>query len=255
MMSDLRKFPRLEVRQNMKYRIKGDNELLGGQIQNMSGGGMCITTRKPLKNGDQLDIEYRLPGNVGAVIASAVVAWSSPSKNGMMSPHLAGIEFVKVPEHSREEIIEYVNRRLKAMRAGKSSKVEILYSDPDAPRVMVVDDDVEILDMLKMVLCEEYNVIAASDSMAAVEAARDRKPDIIFLDLKMPGMDGFQTLVSLKEDEDTKPIPVVMLSAVKSKMDVVNAFQKGACGYITKPFEENVLLDKVKEVLAVGRVS
>lgn len=253
MTSDLRRFPRLEVRQNMKYRLKGETELHGGQIQNMSGGGMCVSTRKPLKSGDEISLEFRLPGNVGAVIVSAVVAWSTPSKNGLMTPHLAGIEFLKVPEHSREEIVEYVNRRLKAIRAGKSDKVELLYSDPDAPRIMVVDDDVEILDLLKMVLCDEYNVIAASDSRAAVEAARERKPDLIFLDLKMPGMDGFQTLLMLKEDEETKPIPVVMLTSVKSRIDVVNAFQKGASGFITKPFEERVLLDKVKEVLAVGK--
>lgn len=110
---------------------------------------------------------------------------------------------------------------------------------PDAVRatILIVDDQPENLDVLSKILQPYYRVRAArSGEQALRAAATDPKPDLILLDIMMPGMNGYKVCEKLKEDRSLAEIPVIFLSALTEADGKVNAFQVGGVDYITKPF-------------------
>jgi CheY-like chemotaxis protein len=97
-------------------------------------------------------------------------------------------------------------------------------------------------------------VLEASSGQEGLELAEAAKPDVIILDIMMPQMDGFDTLAKLKANPVTKDIPVVMCTARSLAREVNMAVELGAMGFITKPIEEEALVDKIKDVLtAMGK--
>ena len=104
--------------------------------------------------------------------------------------------------------------------------------------VMVVDDTPANLKLLqKMLQSKGYRVLAFTDGEQALNAAAQSPPDLIFLDIKMPGMNGFEVCERLKADEVLKDIPVVFISALAETADKVKAFAAGGVDYVTKPFQ------------------
>jgi DNA-binding response OmpR family regulator len=122
--------------------------------------------------------------------------------------------------------------------------------------VMVVDDDNDILELARLVLeGGGYRVIPASSGADALRTLAGERPDLILLDINMPGMDGWQVLRLLKVDERTTDIPVAMFSIKSQVRDRVLGLQGGACDYIAKPFACEELLGRVRNILdsAPGR--
>jgi DNA-binding response OmpR family regulator len=118
-----------------------------------------------------------------------------------------------------------------------------------AETVLVVDDDRDILDLARLVLEDGgYQVIAAPSGQAALDAAQSR-PDLILLDVNMPGMDGWEVLKILKVDERTQEIPVALFTIKSQVRDRVLGLQGGACDYIAKPFAQDELLARVRRIL------
>ena len=120
----------------------------------------------------------------------------------------------------------------------------------DKKKILLVDDEPELVEMVKIRL-ESYNyeVIAAYDGQEAIEKARNEKPDLIILDLMLPKMDGYKVCRMLKFDEKYKNIPIVMFTARAQESDEELGYECGADAYITKPFEPQVLIDKMRELL------
>ncbi len=131
-------------------------------------------------------------------------------------------------------------------------------------RILCVDDDVPQLTIISMVLKKEgYTVETARDGNEGLKKARDWKPDLIIMDVMMPGLDGFQATKKLKEDPDTKHIGVLMLTAkggvnenVKKAyematrvQDRLKGFDSGAVDFLTKPVKAKDLVARVKAVL------
>ena len=116
--------------------------------------------------------------------------------------------------------------------------------------VLVVDDEEDILELLRFNLSKEgYHVICATTGERAVEMARSELPDLIVLDLMLPGMDGLEVAKFLKNAPETQNIPIVMLTAKGEESDVVTGLELGADDYITKPFSPRILVARVKAVL------
>ena len=117
-------------------------------------------------------------------------------------------------------------------------------------RVLIIDDEesIRILCRLNLEL-EGYEVMEAADGETGVSIARAAKPDVIFLDVMMPVMDGWEALVRLKGDDATADIPVVMLTARVSEADEIMAWGAGVLEYIHKPFDPDVLLECVAEAM------
>ena len=117
-------------------------------------------------------------------------------------------------------------------------------------RILVVDDEEDIVKLVKMYLeHHRYEVITANDGQVGLEKAKTEKPDLIVLDLMLPKMDGYKVCGLLKKDTRYAKIPVVMFTARAQEKDVKLGQEVGADAYITKPFEPEVLLSKIKELL------
>ena len=116
-------------------------------------------------------------------------------------------------------------------------------------KILVVDDEDDILHFLEMVLREKgYQVTTASGGHEALTRAQIDKPDLVLLDIMMPQMDGWEVLKLLRVDEDTRRIPVAMLSARTEAKDRVQGLQEGAIDYICKPFSLGELLAKIETI-------
>ncbi len=117
-------------------------------------------------------------------------------------------------------------------------------------KILVVDDEKELVEMIKMRLeANDYETITAYDGHEALEKARKEKPDLIILDLMLPKIDGYKVCGLLKADTRYNKIPIIMFTARAQESDEKLGFECGADAYITKPFESEVLLVKIKELL------
>ncbi|MFA5199200.1 MAG: response regulator, partial [Candidatus Omnitrophota bacterium] len=116
--------------------------------------------------------------------------------------------------------------------------------------ILIVEDEKDIIKMLEYNLKKEgFKVSDTRDGESALEEARRGHPDIILLDLMLPGIDGLEVCKSLKNDPKTSSIPVIMLTAKSQESDKIVGLELGADDYITKPFSPRELIARIKAVL------
>jgi DNA-binding response OmpR family regulator len=117
-------------------------------------------------------------------------------------------------------------------------------------KILVVDDEVDLVETVRFPLeMEGFNVLVSYNGEDALSQARKEKPDLIILDLMLPKLDGYKVCRLLKFDERYKHIPILMLTAKTQEKDKVLGKETGADEYITKPFEMDYLMEKVKAYL------
>jgi len=123
-------------------------------------------------------------------------------------------------------------------------------------RILVVDDTTANLQLLTKLLTEHgYTVYPASDGDLALEFVRSTLPDLILLDIRMPGMDGYEVCRRLKADERTRSIPLIFISILEDEGDKVRGFRAGAVDYITKPFQPEEVLARIKTHLRLRELT
>ncbi len=123
-----------------------------------------------------------------------------------------------------------------------------------AETILVVDDDLDILELLKMNLEPEgYDVQTASDGESAVQSASTDPPDLILLDVMMPHKNGFQVIEELKDIQETKNVPIILVTARGQTEDKVRGLDTGADDYITKPFDLREVTARIEAVLGRTR--
>ena len=115
--------------------------------------------------------------------------------------------------------------------------------------IVAVDDSVIILKMLGKVLGDKFDLHAFVDTNRALEFLKKKTPDLILLDIDMPGISGFEMLKQIKEIEALKDVPVIFLTASGDKEHVVKAVAGGANDYAVKPIDEEILLKKINALL------
>jgi two-component system alkaline phosphatase synthesis response regulator PhoP len=116
--------------------------------------------------------------------------------------------------------------------------------------ILVVDDEEDILELVRYNLAKEgYNVTGVGTGEDGLEAARAKRPDLVLLDLMLPGIDGLDVCKVLKHDGTTQHIPVIILSAKGEEADIVTGLEIGADDYIVKPFSPRVVSARIKSVL------
>ncbi|GGF63955.1 response regulator [Alteromonas lipolytica] len=113
------------------------------------------------------------------------------------------------------------------------------------PTVLIVDDESMNINILMDLLKSDYRLIAAKDGTQALQRVSQSTPDLILLDIMMPGMDGYSVCERLKASPDTRDIPVIFISAMGEVQDETRGFEVGAVDYITKPFSPPVVLARV----------
>lgn len=116
--------------------------------------------------------------------------------------------------------------------------------------ILVVEDDKDITEMIEYNLEKEgYVIVSAATGEESIDVAKKLSPDLVILDLMLPGMDGFETCRKLKADERTARIPIIMLTARSREADKVAGLEIGADDYMTKPFSPRELSARIKAVL------
>lgn len=124
------------------------------------------------------------------------------------------------------------------------------------PYIAVVEDDSNIQKLIMYALNSNgYEALGYGDGAAFLAAAQGRRPDLVILDIMMPGMDGIQVLKKMREGVDMRRTPVMMLTAKNGEIDKVGALDLGADDYMTKPFGVMEMLSRVKALLRRSRMS
>lgn len=117
-------------------------------------------------------------------------------------------------------------------------------------RIVVADDDDDIRELVEFKLTTlGHEVVACADGAAALAACRDTLPDLVILDVTMPGMSGLEAVAAIRADEALAELPVVMLTARAQDGDIDAGITSGATDYVTKPFSPRELAARVEELL------
>jgi len=114
-------------------------------------------------------------------------------------------------------------------------------------KIVVADDELYIRLLVKDILEPEYVILEASNGEEAVIITRTQQPDLVLMDILMPKLDGYTACYAIKTDELTKTIPVIMLTGIGHELNKQFSQEMGAAAYITKPFNPENLLDKVRQ--------
>lgn len=115
-------------------------------------------------------------------------------------------------------------------------------------RILAVDDDVIVLTRISTILRSEYDLVTVNSGMRALRYLEQEQPDLILLDIRMAQQDGIETLRKIRNMEECKDIPVIMLTGVENKDIVVESAKLGICDYLLKPFSTTELLKRVRRV-------
>ena len=118
--------------------------------------------------------------------------------------------------------------------------------------LLIVDDEHVNLNILTHILDKDYTVHTASDGKSAVEKAKELLPDLILLDIVMPGTDGYETLVKLKNIEETKDIPVIFITGLNQPEEEEKGLVLGAADYILKPFSAKIIKLRVEHQIQIN---
>jgi len=153
--------------------------------------------------------------------------------------HLGAVDFLTKP-------IEY-GELLKSLKKIESSIGKVTGVKKE---VLVIDDEVDVANLIKVNLEDQgYDVFVAYNGPDAIAIARERKPEVIMLDLAMPGMDGFSVMKVLKQDKETEHIPIIVLTGHDTKGYKQKSLMLGAAQYMTKPFSEKDIVEEIKKVI------
>ena len=136
------------------------------------------------------------------------------------------------------------------MNTPHSAKARSSRTGSEQGRLLVVEDELHLQELLQYRLGQEgYTVACASTGEEGLKAARANPPDLILLDLMLPGMDGLEVCHALRRDEVTAHVPVIMVTARGEESDVIKGLEMGADDYVVKPFSPKVVAARVKAVL------
>jgi twitching motility two-component system response regulator PilH len=152
-------------------------------------------------------------------------------------------------------ILDIFKRRAIADAAAGERRADERVRTTLGARLLVVDDSATIRAVLgKMLVQDGYEVLKAGDGEAAIEAARSQSPDLVFLDIVLPGMSGFAVLRALRHDPRTATTPIIMMSGNQQATEQFYVQRFGADGFVKKPFGRREVFDAIRELVRAGRM-
>lgn len=255
--TEKRRFRRLEEEFDV------DCEDTKAVTRNISASGVCIYSERTYPRGSILPLIISLPSEGGLIKAKAKVIWSDKIEGrdriGMEYIEIEGADvaiiYAQAAMKKRREEMQPQKPQKRAEGAEErkpkeKTKPELSTKDIN---IMVIDDEQVILDLFTRVLgAKGYNVICAKDGFEALEAAKDKRIDLVFIDIKLPGgMNGVGTFRMLKKE---KPgIKAVMITGFSVEKEIAEAIKNGAVGALKKPFDNiqeiyDVIEKNVREV-------
>ena len=214
-----------------------------------SGIGLALVREVISLHGGSVEAAS-VPGN-GSVFTVRV-----PFGAGHLPPaRLAGASMATEPLRRREAFVEEVARWTQPPGpAGVTAPDLDPGMDPARARVLLADDNADMREYLSRLLAEHWEVETVADGVAALEAVRRCPPDLVLSDVMMPRLDGFELLRALRDDPETRSLPVVLLSARAGEEDRVEGLTASADDYLVKPFTARELLARVRVHLELARL-
>ncbi len=204
--------------------------MTGCTLKSLSAHGVTLKTPQPLDKDLQVEISVQLPDGTEAALA-AVVLWTRPDLS------IAGLKLLNV-DGTMEKRLLYAIETLLGQRTQGPSLARV---------VLVADDDPSILDFTSRVVTKAgHRVIRAERGDVALELIRKERPDLVFLDVLMPGLDGLEVCKAIRADAALARTPVILLSAMGEDRLIAAAKNAQADGYLTKPMR----LDAMRALLA-----
>lgn len=126
--------------------------------------------------------------------------------------------------------------------------------EDETPTVLIVDDNPTNVKVIALTLRQlQFKLVIATNGNSAIEMVEKTRPDLVLLDVMMPGIDGYQTCKIIKSKSENQDLPIVFLTALSDKENTVKGFQSGGVDYITKPFDKNELISRVKTHIQLKR--
>ncbi|MDX1494475.1 MAG: response regulator, partial [Longimicrobiales bacterium] len=166
-----------------------------------------------------------------------------------------GVVVVEADTPLDEAVLRARRRLFRAREAGRNQVVDSDTPDPDTTAKILVaeDDEISATILLHRLEKEGLDIVRYDNGREAYEAALEEVPDLVILDIKMPGMDGFEVLERLRRTPAYAPVPIILLTSMGSEADVVRGFNLGADDYVLKPFSPVELSARVWRLLRRGR--
>jgi CheY-like chemotaxis protein len=215
---------------DLSARVLRPQVMNGCATKSLSVHGVTLKTPQPLEQDAQLGLALQLPDGTEAMV-SAVVMWTRADLS------LAGLKLLEIDSTMEIRLLYAVEVLL-----GQRTLARGL-----ARAVLVADDDPSILDFTSRVVTKAgHRVIRAERGDVALELVRKERPDLVFLDVLMPGLDGLEVCKAIRADAALARTPVILLSAMGEERLIAAAKTAGADGYLTKPMR----LDAMRAVLA-----
>ena len=217
-------------------------------VGRLGGGEFAVYTPDPVED-DPTAVAERV---LDAVRASELVGPDGEPVNPTAS---IGVVEVSADSSLDEAVLRARQRLFRAREAGRNQVVDSDERDEESTaRVLVAEDDeISATILLHRLEKEGLEVVRYDNGKEAYEAALEAVPDLVILDIKMPGMDGFEVLERLRRTPAYASIPIILLTSMGSEADVVRGFSLGADDYVLKPFSPVELSARVWRLLRRGR--
>jgi len=116
-------------------------------------------------------------------------------------------------------------------------------------KILIIEDDLDIRIMMEYILREDYDLVLCEDGRSGIDKAVEERPDLILLDIYMPGISGLEVCKAVRDNSEISSTPVILLTAGALKEEVSEGYAIGADDYIFKPFEPEELIERIEKLL------
>jgi signal transduction histidine kinase len=220
-------------------------ELHGGRIWAESdgeGAGTTVHLLLPIGEPDERHDEEILHDDLGGTL----------DVGRAISEVEADLNLVSTSTSSESMIeMERTVERWEGGRPDAAAGIALPLLGPDTPEVLIVEDNPDMRALLKMIVGREFRVRVASNGREALDALNESHPDLVLTDLMMPEMSGIELCGAIKEREETRTIPVVLVTSKAEREMKIEGLEFGADDYVTKPFHPRELLARVRSLVRV----
>ncbi|MCL9773412.1 response regulator [Vibrio methylphosphonaticus] len=215
---------------------------------------------EPLVQAGHDSGHYRQGAGLGLSISRQLIELMGGSLYVSSQPHVGTTFSFTLPLASQKEVeaMSYVPQsnhyQVTEQNELAIDDEETLPDNPDGPRILIADDEPVNLRILESFLrLEGYQVTLAKDGLEAMATIEKDKPDLLLLDIMMPGMSGFEVCETLREQYDHAALPIIMLTALNQSEDRVRGFEVGANDYLSKPFNKQELAARIAAHLQASK--